>query len=111
MGTGCRFPPIDAVDIKTQCTGLDCVVDSGYRTAPKNFTGKEKKERQMETERRRSASDPEWYLKQTVSAPHAHMGTQSERVTPRALVYKMDYPHFQTFPLVYSVIDHSFQLS
>lgn len=80
MGTGCRFPPNRAVGIKTQRTGL---VDRGHRTAPKNFTRRErKKERQMETERRLSASDPEVVPETNSlrpSCPHGH----TIRVTPR----------------------------
>lgn len=104
MGTGCRIPPNRAVGIRDTTHRIGLRGDGGHRTAPKKLYRKreKKKRRQMEKERRLNASDPECVPETTVSAPHpTHMGTQSDRDSPpRALVYKMDDPRFQTFSLV-----------
>jgi hypothetical protein len=70
------------------------------KTLPKR---EKRKERQMEAERRLSASDPECVPETNSlrpSCPHGHTIRKSHPESRRALVYKMDYPRFQTFSLV-----------
>lgn len=107
MGTGCRFPPNRPLALMkdTQDWTFWRTVD----TAPLRKTLLEKRKKRTPNGDRKktkcySGLDPSAYLKQTVSAPHAHMHPESRR----ALVYKMDYPRFQTFSLVsiQSLITH-----